>query len=277
VGKIPTATALGASSTGGANSEVTLVAVVVGSSGPTPSGTVTFTSGTTVLGSASLNSTGVAILVPNLATGTYSIVAAYGGDAVHLTSTSQSTTVSGTPIDFNLTVTPSSVTMATSQNATVTVTLTSISSYADSNIGMGCASLPSAVTCHFASASVSLAANGTQTDQLTIDTNDPLSGGSSAMNAHAGRRGASLAGLSILSLPLSVYFAWILRRSRKRNRAVFTMALVLLLSSAAMLVNGCSGFSQIDATPGTYVIQVTATGTNSDVVHYANVTLNITQ
>jgi hypothetical protein len=52
--------------------------------------------------------------------------------------------------------------------------------------------------------------------------------------------------------------------------------MVLLLAGAAMLVNGCSGFTQVTATPGTYVIQVTATGTNSDVIHYQNVTLNIT-
>jgi hypothetical protein len=56
-----------------------------------------------------------------------------------------------------------------------------------------------------------------------------------------------------------------------------TAVLVLLLSSAAMLVNGCSGFSQATAAPGAYTIQVTATGTNSDVIHYANVALSITK
>jgi len=44
-----------------------------------------------------------------------------------------------------------------------------------------------------------------------------------------------------------------------------------------MVASGCSGFSQATATPGTYVIQVTATGTNSDVIHYQNLTLNITK
>jgi uncharacterized membrane protein len=44
-----------------------------------------------------------------------------------------------------------------------------------------------------------------------------------------------------------------------------------------MLVNGCSGFSQATAAPGTYVIQVTATGTNSDVTHYQNLTMTVTQ
>ena len=280
VATIPTATALGASSTGGASSQVTLVAAVVGATGPTPTGTVTFMNGTTQIGSATLDSSGVATLIPNLATGTYTIVAVYSGDTLHSPSTSEPVTVSGTPAGFNLTVNPPSVSMAAGQNATVVVTLTSISGFADANIGMGCASLPAAVTCHYSSISVGLPANGNQTVQLTIDTNNPLSGGASAMNAHPGNRGASLAGLSILpvlSLPLSVFFGWIFWRFRKRHGAVFTTALVLLLSSAAMLVNGCSGFSQATAAPGTYVIQVTATGTNSNVIHYQNVTLNITK
>jgi hypothetical protein len=271
---IPTATALGASSTGGTSSQVTLVAAVVGTMGPTPTGTVTFNNGTTQIGSATLNSSGVATLIPNLATGTYTIVAVYGGDTLHSPSTSQPATISGTPAGFNLTVNPSSVSMATGQNATVAVTLSSIGGYADANIGMGCASLPAAVTCHFSSIGVGIAANGSQTVQLTIDTNNPLSGGASAMNAHPVNRSVDLADVF---LPLNVFFGWIFWRFRERHRAIFTTVLVLLLSSAAMLANGCSGFSQATAAPGTYVIQLTATGTNSDVIHYQNLTLNVTK
>jgi len=274
---IPTATALGASSTSGASAQVTLVAAVIGASGPTPTGTVAFSAGSTVIGSVSLNSNGVATLIPSLAAGSYTIVAVYSGDSIHGPSTSQPATVSGTPAGFNLTVTPSAVTMATGQNATVAVTLTSISGFADANIGMGCASLPAAVTCHFSSIGVDLVANGSNTVQLTIDTNNPLSGGATAMNTRPGNRGAALAGLPFLELPLVVFLGWILRRFRKRYGAVFTAAMVLTLDSAALLLNGCGGFSQATPTPGTYVIQVTATGGNSDVIHYQNVTLNITK
>jgi sugar lactone lactonase YvrE len=277
---IPTATALGTSSTTGASAQVTLVAAVAGAAGPTPTGTVTFNDGTTAIGSATLNSSGVATLIPNLAAGTYTIVAVYSGDSIHSPSTSQPATVSGTPAGFNLAINPSTVSMATGKNATVTITLTSISGFADADIGLGCASLPALVTCHFSGVSVNLAANGSQTVQLTIDTDNPLSGGTTAMNAGPGNRGATLAGLSILpmlSLPLTVFFGLVLRRFRKRHGAVWTIALVLLLSSAAMLTTGCSSFSQASATAGTYVIEVTATGTNSDVIHYQDLTLNITQ
>jgi hypothetical protein len=277
---IPTATALGASSTSGGSAQVTLVAAVVGTSGPTPTGTVTFNDGTTVIGTATLNSSGVATLIPNLAASSYTIVAVYSGDSIHSSSTSQPATVSGTPAGFNLSVSPSTVSMATGQNATVAVTLSSISGFVDASIGLGCAWLPAAVTCHFSGVSVDLTANGSQTVQLTIDTNNPLSGGTSAMNARPRNRDTILSGSSILpvfSLALTVFFGWILRRFRKRYGAVWTIAPILLLSSAAMLASGCSGFSQATAAPGTYLIQVTAAGATSNVIHYQNVTLDITK
>jgi sugar lactone lactonase YvrE len=276
VNLIPTATALGATSSGGSSSQVSLVATVIGSSGPTPTGSVTFSNGSTVIGTATLDSSGVATLDPNLATGSYSIVAAYGGDSLHAASTSLPANVFGTPSSFNIAVSPSAITVVASQNATATLTFTSINGFTDT-LGLGCASLPAAVNCHFSSPSVLLAANGTQTAQVTIDTNNPLSGGASAMNAQPGNRRASLAGMSILSLPFAALFSFILWRFRKRHGPLFSVVLLVLLSGVAMLVNGCSGFTQATASPGTYTIQITATGVNSDVIHYQNVTLTITQ
>jgi hypothetical protein len=81
--------------------------------------------------------------------------------------------------------------------------------------------------------------------------------------------------LAGLFAPFSLLFGWIVWRFRKRHGRMLTMVLVLILSGAAMLVSGC-GFTQSSAAPGTYVIQVTGTGVNSDVIHYQNVTLTIT-
>ena len=275
VGTIPTTTGLGTSSTTGSNPQVILVSSVLNNAtGPVATGTVTFNNGATQIGSATLDSTGVAMLTPNLNAGlNYSIVAVYSGDADHSPSTSSAVTVSEPAVGFNLTVAPSPVTVATSQNVTVTVNLSSNSGFTDT-IGLGCASLPAGVNCHFSPISVNLPANGIASVQLTIDTNNPLGGGASAMNSRTGSRRVSLAGLF---LPLSLCFGWIFWRLRRRNASLLTLALVLALSAASLVATGCNSFSQSTAAPGTYVIQVTGTGTNSDLVHYQDVTLDITQ
>jgi sugar lactone lactonase YvrE len=271
---IPTTTVITSGITTGATPQVILVAAVLDNgAGPVPTGTVTFYSGSTMLGSATVDSTGAATITPSLALGAnYSVDAVYSGDAEHGSSTSSAISVSGTPVDFGVTVTPATVTMATSQNATVTVTLTSNANFTGT-IGLGCSTLPAVVNCHFASVSLNLPAGGSVSTKLTIDTNNPLGGGSSAMNRRPGDGRFSLAGLF---LPLSLGFGFIFWRWRRRHAQVFTMALVLLLTAAAFVATGCGGFSQATAAPGTYVIQVTGTNIASDVVHYQNVTLDIT-
>ena len=276
VGTIPTATALGVSTTGGATPQVILVATVVGTTGPTPTGTVTFQSGNVVIGSATLDSSGVAILTPNnnLPVGTDSIVAIYGGDTIHAGSQSPAVSVSNVPIGFTITVTPPSVTIPSSQSAVLNVALTSYSGFTDT-IGLGCASLPAAVNCHFSTISEPLVANGTQTVQLTIDTNNPLGGGTSSASAQ--RPGAVKALFAGLSLPLSLFFGCLFWRLRKRHRAAFTTMAVVLFAFASMAITACNGFTQISASPGTYLIQVIGTGNNSDIVHYQNVSITITK
>ncbi len=274
VGLIPTTTSLATSTTTGANPQTILIAVVLSSNGGSvPTGTVTFTSNGNTIGSGTLDSSGVVTLTPNLPAGNYTVVAAYAGDATHAPSASQPVSITGAPASFDMTVTPDKVTLKTSQNATVTVSLTSEGGFTD-KIGLGCASLPAGVTCNFSSPSVNLTANGTVTAQLVIDTNTPIGGGASAMNRRPTSRGSlAMAGLF---LPLSAFFGFLFWRLRRRSSALLTMLLVSILSAAALLATGCSGYSSSSAAPGTYVIQVTATGTQSDVIHYQNVTLDIT-
>jgi len=275
VGVIPTTTDLSTASTTGANSQTILVSTVQNSdtTGPTPTGTVTFQNGATVIGSAPLNTDGVATLTPNLPAGSYTIIAYYGGDTLHGKSQSKPVTINSSGSSFTLTVTPASLTVATTQNVNTTVTLTSISGFTDT-IGLGCASLPAGVNCHFATITVPLAANATVTTQLTIDTNNPLGGGATAMNRQSGERKVAMAGLL---LPFSLFMGWALWRFRKRHAGVWSVVLILVLSGAALLATGCSGFTQNSAAPGTYTIQVVGVGAHSDVTQYQNVTLNITK
>jgi hypothetical protein len=252
-----------------------LVATVVATSGTVPTGTVQFQAGGTALGTVTLDATGTAKLTPTLAAGTYSVVATYSGDATHSPSTSAavSITVSSVSSAFTLTTTPSSLTLATKQNSTITVNLSSVSNFSDT-IGLGCGSLPTSVTCHFAKATVDLAGGGTQKVQLTIDTNYPLSGGTTASNA-SHTKGELYA--ASFFLPLTGVFGWILLRQRKRMGSLGSAVIFLFLTGAALMATGCGGFTQVSATPGTYVIQVTGVGENTKVTSSQDVTLTITR
>ncbi|HTY28091.1 MAG TPA: Ig-like domain-containing protein, partial [Mycobacterium sp.] len=273
VDKIPTTTSLGYSTTSGSNPQVDLVATVVGSVGPTPTGTVTFSNASSTLGTATLDSSGVATLVLNLTPGSYAVYAVYSGDTYHAASTSQPITVAVNPVTFTMTVSPTTVSIKTTQYAEVGLVLTSEGGFADT-IALGCLGLPAGVTCRFSSPSVKLAANGNAIAELTIDTNSPLTGGSEAMNRRASGGGAMLAGLL---LPFSALFGWIFRRQRKRMAAVFAMALLIAVSAVALVTTGCNGISKSSATPGTYTIEVVGSGTSTGVTVTQNVTLTITQ
>ena len=72
--------------------QVTFMASVSGNGGPAPTGSVTFTDGQTVLGSASLSPNGLATLsTSNLTPGSHTVTASYGGDASYLASSAQIT------------------------------------------------------------------------------------------------------------------------------------------------------------------------------------------
>ena len=275
VGTIPTVTDLSTAATPGPNSQTILVATVQdsGVTGVVPTGTVTFTNGTTTIGAAALNTNGVATLSPDLGTSTYNMVASYSGDALHSPSVSIALPVSGVSTTFTIGVNPGTVTMATSQSATVNISLSSFSGFTDT-ISLGCTGLPAGMNCHFSNIDVPLSANGAASAQLTIDTNNPLGGGSSAMNKQPSKRNTEVAGFF---LPLSLFFGWTLWKFRKRNASVFSMLLALVLTGAALFATGCSGFTQSSAAPGTYIIQVAGVGTNSNVTQYQTVTLTITK
>jgi sugar lactone lactonase YvrE len=273
VGKIPTTTGLGSATTTGANPKLNLVATVVGAIGPVPTGTVTFTNAAATLGTATLDATGVAVLNVNLATGTYVVQAAYSGDATHLPSTSLSITITANPVTFNLSVTPPTVSLKTTQYTNLGIVLTSVGGFTDT-VGMGCAALPVAVTCHFSSPTVDLASNGTATVQLALDTNSPLTGGSLGSNIHPGTERTYLASLFF---PISLLFGFLFWRSRRSISSIFTAVLLIALSAVALAVSGCSGITTKSATPGTYTISVVATGQKTGVVESQNIVLTITQ
>lgn len=254
--------------------ELTLLSTVTSSNGNTVTGTITYMNGTTSLGSATVGTNGTATLTVNPPQGTYSVTAHYSGDALNAPSVSNAVNITVAPAtEFTMQLDPTSLSIPTSESATVTISLASQNGFSD-KMALGCDSLPFSVTCNFASNDVTLNANGTATVQLTVDTNSPLAGGTQARNERPlGGNGM----LAACVFPGAALFGFAFWRFRRNAGALRALVVVAMLAGSTFLMTGCGGFSLNSAKAGSYVIQVTATGQQTGVTHVANLTVQVTQ
>jgi sugar lactone lactonase YvrE len=266
----PTTTAITSVANNPSNPLQVALIAAVGWTGPVaPSGTVTFTSGTTVLGSVQVDSIGIATLTAILQASTESIVATYSGDVSYASSNSPATTITGgvaTP--FTLQLSPSSLPLQSTQHGVTNITLTSLQGFSDT-LQLGCLGLPYAATCTFSPAQVSLAANGTATVQLVVDTGDPLGAGSTAKLERRQTNGVLLCLLPcLLGIGLG---------ARRRKFKASTLLLLLCMVAMTLAATGCSGLN-VNGTPtGTYTFKVTASGVGSGATVSQTMTLTVTQ
>ncbi len=246
VAPLATSTALTASATQvTAGQSVTFTATVAPASGSNvATGTVTFLNGTTNLGTAPLNTSGVATFsTTTLAAGSNSITASYGGDSNDSPSVSAAVTVSvaaATPGSYTIALSNSTLTLTVGQTSTLTITLTPANGF-NSQINLGCSGMPTGVTCSVAPAAV------TPSGAPVTSTVSILATSASAfMPNHAppGEPGGRLA------------FGWVmpwgfisllgLGRARKRSQIFewsFRGALAAVLIAGSLFISGCGGGS----------------------------------
>lgn len=271
-----TQTVLSASTTTTAsNQPVVLQAIVVSASGKPVTGPVTFLNGTATLGTVNVDANSSASLTIALISGTDTITAHYSGDTDDSASTSSAVTIKvAQASDFSVTLSPSSLTIPTGNYANVTIALQSLNGFTD-NMALGCSSLPASVTCNFSSTTPALSANGHDSILLTVDTNSPLASGSQARNQSPLSGGSGI--LAAFLFPGTGLFGLALWRFRRRTGVLKLLALFAVLTGATLAMNGCGGLSLNSASAGTYTIQVTATGTKSNVTHVADLTVQVTK
>jgi large repetitive protein len=268
----PTTTALTSSATDPNNPQQIALIASVGWTGPVaPTGTVTFTSGTTVLGSGPVDTIGIATLNVILSSPTENIVATYSGDAAYASSNSLATSISGgIATQFTIQLTPSTVSLPTTDHAAIGVTLTSLQGFSDT-LQLGCLGLPDAATCTFSTPQMKLAANGTATVQLIIDTGNPLGAGAT-VSASLEKRASSGALLCLLPCLLGIGFG-----VRRRKFKLGSSLLLLCMIAMTLFASGCSGLHVNGTPPGTYSFKVTASGVGSGATESQAVTLTVTQ
>jgi hypothetical protein len=267
----PTGVVLTSSVTDPTNQQlVTLIAVIRWTGPQTPTGTVTFANGSATIGTVAVDSNGVGTITVQLNNPTESLTATYNGDTAYAPSTSPQTDVGGGKASqFTMTLSPNTATIVTKQHTSITVTLTSVSSFSDT-MQFGCLGLPTAATCTFSSPSATLASNGSAAVTLTIDTGNPLGSGAQAHNRPPF---SPVQRTTLALLPGALLAAFLLRR----RRSALTLLGALLLMMATLQTTGC-GSLQINGTPpGTYTFKVTASGTGTGATQSQVMTLNVTQ
>jgi hypothetical protein len=242
---------------------LTLTAAVQGSGSTAPAGTVSFLSGTTLLGTATLNSSGVATLsTTSPAAGTYSLTAQYAGNANFLSSTSAAVSVTvnaqatttDLPFGFNITGSTPSQTVQPGGSATYTLSVSAALGTTLPTITFTASGLPEGSTATFSPQTIAAGSGATNvTLSIQVPVQSAMLGRDRNLNS-----GLSVVAFGILLLP----FGGRIRRSGKRMLRLSCM--VLLLVGAASLVGlaGCTApvsgeFSS--QSPQTYTITVTTT------------------
>jgi hypothetical protein len=255
----PSKTALAVSANNAApTQQLTFTATVTGVISPT--GTVSFTSGGTTLGTTSLIN-GVATLPISFpAVGADAVTATYAGDANNQPSSSSPVTIIVVAPDFTVSASPAAATITTGQSATTTLTVTPVGGY-NGTIKFSCGALPSGTSCTFVPASLTPASGASSTTTLTIMTTATTS--ASLLNETSG----SLPGIVWAGL---VFLVLSPRRMRRLNCRLTRVSLLTFLLAAGLIsLSGCSSSSPkppatIPGTPsGVQIIAVTAADSSS--------------
>ena len=251
--------------------QVTLISVERWTGTTVPTGTVTFTNGSTIVGSSPLDATGVATLTIVLQAPSENISSTYAGDTVYAGSSSPAVSVTGgQPTEFTMALNPPNLTMQSKEHGVTTLTLSSVQSFADT-LQLGCVGLPASASCTFSTTQSKLVAGGLSTVTLTVDTGNPL--GAGAEDASVAQKHSS--GIMLAFLPIGLLAGYGLFRTRRRS---FVGLLLVVCAIAATLgVTGCAGL-QVNGTPaGTYTFKVTAVGMGTGVSQDEIMTLTVTQ
>jgi hypothetical protein len=249
--------------TAGIGMNITFTATVAGNGG-VPTGTVTFYSESTSLGTGVL-ADGIATLTTSFAAaGTVTTHASYGGDANFTGSSSAPLTETIVVPGFTATADPSSLTIPADSPGLVVLTLTPQGGFTGS-VSFSCGTLPAYFACSFAKPSMAFtAAGGAQKNVLTINT-----AAVPAASATASRPSPSgILASTAFWLP---FFGWLVAgvRGKRYHRPIKRIWMLCTCFAGLMVMTACGGGHQAPA--GAYNVPIVLQSSG-----LANQTINVT-
>lgn len=243
-----------------------VLTAIVGSSGGTPTGTVTFLDGTAIVGSANLLNGTVAYTTNSLSSGSHNLTAIYAGDSVFASSTSSAMTITVGGIVLSVSAPAGSSTTPTISsggNANFGVTLNFSGVSLTNAITFSVSGLPTNATANFSPSSITPTAGATSVASTLTISNNKSSAHNKELELLNWQRGILPVSLATLVLP------WVARRRAKD----WLVWLMIVTASAGLIgLGGCGSSSQTNSssnggstaagtTTGTvYTVTVTATG-----------------
>ena len=236
-----------------------------------PTGTATFMDGSTSLGTANLDSYGIAKLTTTgLSGGAHSITANYSGDSIFRSS---SASISESISDYALQAVTASVSIKVGQSGSASVAVIPEGGF-NHAISFACSGLPAGATCTFAPPSLTPDGTNIATDAMTVSTAASAAGERRRTAfTHKGWLAGSGFGLAGVLLIIPVC-----GRKRRTTRMVVLGGILMMLLVLVTLGCGTSGSSGQPTNPmvGMYSVTVTATATGGP-ARSATVSVTITQ
>jgi large repetitive protein len=233
---------------------ITFTATISPAPTGTPTGTVNFYDGSTLLGTETVNSAGVALLTSgSLPTGALAITAVYSGNAASAGSTSSALTET-VNTTYTVTAPTAPFTVAEGGSVQIKVTVPPVGGAFDSVVTMTATGLPPGATASFNPPTVTPGSAGAPTE-LTIQL-APLAAGMAEPPRNSPYR----------QLPFAAFALTIglcgLRSRRKRAPRMLKRALASgILACAVSTLIGCGGgfLGPSTTQPGSYVVTITGT------------------
>jgi hypothetical protein len=232
------------------NSNLNLTATVLSLTSGTPTGTVGFYEGQTLVGTGTLSSGTASYTATTFPAGNVVVSAQYSGDV--------NFTQSASPPIFVVAITPAqaSITAPTAGTASDALTITAAAGFAGT-LQLSCTGLPQNAICSFQPASVTfpVAVGNSASTTVTIQT------GASAAAAPPPPSRHNLAALAELFWLPALLLAAVARRSRKLHPRAHLLTLALLLAAVCTSLTACGSHPAPPTTPaGTSIVHLVATG-----------------
>ncbi len=245
---------------------LTLTAMADSTTTGTPTGTVNFYNGTTLLNSAPVAlGNGIATLaLTSLPVGSQSITATYSGSTDFISSTSNPVTELVLSPDFTIASTPSSQSVLPLQSVNYSLSVTPTNSTFVYPVTFTASGLPSGVTASFNPSTIA-AGSAASTTSLTLTA-------SSQALMHENRKPFGIPGSTALALLILVFRKRTRRAASSLSRAS-TLLLALIALAAVSTLSACGGGGFFSHSTKAYTVTVTATSGPNTHTTSVNVTV----